>query len=52
MKGVVAIAGLGNEAQSPATPERTMLLWGLVVGTTVGIFVGTLLIKPPRKRRS
>jgi hypothetical protein len=28
-----------------------MLMWGLVLGTTVGIFVGTLLLNPNRKRK-
>lgn len=43
---VVAISGVDS---SPA--PRTMLLWGIVFGTAVGIFVGTLMIKPAGKRR-
>lgn len=29
-----------------------MLMWGLVFGTTIGIFVGTLLLNPTRKRKA
>ncbi len=29
-----------------------MLMWGIVIGTTIGIFVGTLLMNPSRKRRA
>ncbi len=27
-----------------------MLAWGIVFGTTVGIFIGTLLLNPSRKK--
>ena len=51
MSNLVAIAGLGDDA--PAQPSgRTMLVWGLIVGTTVGIFVGTLMLNPNPRRRS
>lgn len=50
MSRVVAIAGIGDDAAAPALSPRTMLAWGLVLGATVGIFVGTLLLKPSRKR--
>ena len=52
MSRVVALAGVGEDA--PATPHSgaTMLMWGLVIGTTVGIFVGTLMLNPSRKRRA
>lgn len=29
-----------------------MLMWGLVLGTTLGIFVGTLMLNPSRKRKA
>lgn len=29
-----------------------MLMWGLVLGTTIGIFVGTLMLNPTRKRKA
>jgi hypothetical protein len=45
---VVAIAGLGEEAPRP--PSNAMLAWVVVTGVTVGIFVGTLLLNPSRKR--
>lgn len=51
MSKVVAIAGLGDEA-TPAPSGRTMLAWSIVVGLTVGIFVGTLALNPSKKRRS
>lgn len=50
MSRVVALAGIGDAAPAPAPAPRTMLLWGLVLGTTVGIFVGTLMLNPSRKR--
>jgi hypothetical protein len=51
MAKVVAISGLGDEA--PAPPSNTMLAaWVFVFGTTVGIFVGTLMLNPSRKKRS
>jgi len=52
MAKVVAISGLGDDAL-PAAPSNTMLTaWLFVFGTTVGIFVGTLMLNPSRKRRS
>lgn len=48
MAKVVAISGLGEEASGSS---KVMLAWGVVIGTAVGIFVGTLLIKPSSKRR-
>ncbi len=51
MAKVVAVSGLGDDAPSP--PSKTMLTaWLLVFGTTVGIFVGTLMLNPSKKRRS
>lgn len=47
MAKVVAIAGLGNETPSSG---KMLAAWGLVLGAAVGIFVGTLLVKPKRKR--
>ena len=49
MSKIVAIAGTGDDA-APAPSGRVMMLWGIVLGTTIGIFVGTLLINPPRKK--
>jgi hypothetical protein len=49
---LVALAGIGDEAAPAPLAPRTMLIWGLILGTTVGIFVGTLLLNPSRKRRS
>ena len=51
MSKVVAIAGLGDEATA-APSGHTMLAWGIVVGLTVGIFIGTLALNPSKKRRS
>lgn len=48
MSRVVAISGVDDPQPAP----RTMMLWGIVFGATVGIFVGTLLINPSRKKRS
>ena len=51
MSRVVAVAGIGDDA--PAQPSgATMLMWGLVLGTTIGIFVGTLMLNPTRKRKA
>lgn len=50
MSRVVALAGIGDAAPAPAPSPRTMLLWGIVLGATVGIFVGTLMLNPSRKR--
>jgi len=47
---IVAIAGLGDESTAPS--GHTMLAWGIVVGLTVGIFIGTLALNPSKKRRS
>jgi len=44
-RGVVAIAGTPSDQAAPVT-----LLWIAVIGTTVGIFVGTLTLKPKRGR--
>ena len=49
MSRVVALAGV-DDAPQPA--GKTMLIWGLILGTTVGIFVGTLMLNPSRKRRA
>lgn len=49
MSKVVAIAGIGDDA-APAPSGRTMLAWGIVFGLTVGIFVGTLMLNPSKKR--
>lgn len=52
MSKVVAISGLGDDAP-PAPPSPAMLTaWLFVFGTTVGIFVGTLMLNPSRKKRS
>ena len=49
MAKVVAISGIGDDA--PLPPSKTMLAaWIFVFGTTVGIFVGTLMLKPGSKR--
>lgn len=45
MAKVVAIAGLGDGA-----PPVTLIAWSVVIGTTIGIFAGTLLLNPKRKR--
>lgn len=52
MSRVVALAGPGDgSGAAPTTPSpQTMLLWGVVLGTTVGIFIGTLMLNPSRKR--
>ncbi len=51
MAKVVAISGLGDDA--PPAPSKTMLAaWLFVFGTTVGIFVGTLMLNPSRKKRA
>ena len=50
MSRVVALAGLGEDTAPPMPSPRTMLLWGIVLGTTVGIFVGTLMLNPSRKK--
>ncbi len=49
MAKVVAISGLGDELPAPPS-GRTMMVWGLILGTTIGIFVGTLMLNPSRKR--
>jgi hypothetical protein len=50
MAKVVAVAGLGDEAPSAAPSGGTMLAWGIVFGTTIGIFIGTLMLNPSKKR--
>lgn len=50
MSRVVALAGIGDDAAPTTLAPRTMLLWGLVVGTTVGIFIGTLMLNPSKKK--
>lgn len=51
MSKVVAISGVGDDA--PTLPSNTMLVaWLFVFGTTVGIFVGTLMLNPSKNRRS
>ncbi len=52
MAHVVAVAGLGDETTPAAPSPRTMMLWGIVLGTTIGIFVGTLLLNPGRKKKA
>lgn len=52
MSRVVALAGLGEEQPRVSPTGATMLMWGLVFGTTIGIFVGTLLLNPSRKRKA
>lgn len=49
MSKIVAISGV-DDASQPS--PRTMMFWGIVLGATVGIFVGTLMINPSRKKRS
>ncbi len=50
MAKLVAISGFGDDAPPP--PSKAMLTaWIFVFGTTVGIFVGTLMLNPSRKRR-
>lgn len=49
MAKIVAIAGLGEE--QPQVPGKTMLAWGVVLGAAIGIFVGTLAIRPNKRRR-
>lgn len=50
MSRVVALAGLDDAPKQPG--GAVMLMWGLVIGTTVGIFVGTLMLNPTRKRKA
>lgn len=50
MSRVVAVSGLGDESVTLTQSPRPFLLWGIVIGTTVGIFVGTLMLKPKRRR--
>lgn len=50
MSRVVALAGLGENTAPAQSSPRTMLLWGIVMGTTVGIFIGTLMLNPSRKK--
>jgi len=52
MGKVVALAGLGDEVTTPAPSPRAMLAWGLVLGATLGIFVGTLMLNPSRKKKA
>lgn len=47
MAKIVAIAGLGDETSASG---KMLAAWTFVLGSVVGIFVGTLLIKPKRKR--
>jgi len=51
MAKIVAISGLGEEAQAAKQSANSMLAFGLVAVFTVGIFVGTLMIDPNAKRR-
>lgn len=51
MGKLVAIAGIGDEAPIQLS-GRTMLAWGVVLGTAVGVFVATLAIRPPKRKRS
>lgn len=52
MSRVVALAGLGDgAAPAPSATPRTLLLWGVVAGVTVGIFVGTLMLNPSKRSR-
>jgi len=48
MAKVVALSGVGDDAPAFGAP----LLWTVVIGTAIGIFVGTLLIRPPKTGRS
>lgn len=50
MSRVVALAGTDAPASPPA--PTMMLAWGVVIGTTLGIFIGTLMLSPARKRRA
>jgi len=52
MAKVVAISGLGDDAPLPPVSHTMLAAWVFVFGTTVGIFVGTLMLNPSRKRRS
>ena len=47
MGKVVAISGVGD-APSPGAA----MAWTVIIGTVVGIFVGTLMIRPPKTGRS
>ncbi len=49
MSKVVAIAGLG-EAPPAAPLSGAMIGWLFVSSAAVGIFVGTLLLDPKKKR--
>ncbi len=46
MAKVVAISGVGD------VPVGAPMVWTVIIGTALGIFVGTLLIKPPKQGRS
>lgn len=48
MAKVVAVSGIGDDGGPAVAP----MLWTVVIGTAIGIFVGTLLIRPPQKGRS
>lgn len=51
MSKVVAISGVDDVPAAPVSP-RMMMLWGVVLGTAVGIFFGTTMLNPSRKKRS
>lgn len=51
MAKIVAISGLGDEAQPAKQSANSMLAFGIVAVFAAGIFVGTLMIDPKKGKR-